>query len=1306
MATKVLDLLLQLTVKGGDEAAKLQQAITGLTTAAKGADSLKGLDALLGGPQAIDNLAAAIEKIKKQFQEFQNGLRSSPPRLDLDVSKPNKDLDLLVRNTRTAVDLVSQLGRTKVDFNLDKITAEAEKARAALSRLNAQNEVFRTRVRDIVNGTSQGVQGLNQFSQAADRSTQSVLSFGREILLIRRLLFGLGITAAVNEILGLSVAFDRAKQSLTAAFGSEQSGKEFEFIRGEADRLGLSITSLANDYAKFAISGRVAGLSQQVIRDNFLAVAEAGAKLSLSSEEVSGALTALQQIASKGRLSMEELRQQLGDRLPGAVSIAAKALGITEQRLFAMVEQGQIASNFFLERFPAALRASFGTDAATRIETTQAAIERFKNGLKELLDTAVRAGLLSTFTDALKGMTEAFKDPETVKTVKAFAEALSSLARAAASNASGIKLVLEALLAYKVIGAVGTLLDKTSASFTRLAASSVGVAPALNGAAGAAANLATGAAQASGPVTTLFSRLAVGANALAGVSVVLATATAAIVLTTNAVVEALNKRLDKEVKLAAAINDANLNNRVAAVLEGQIAAQSRYAETLVLTREEIAKLSPVQRDAYAVSAAGALKLAELQKQQAEAQIAAARAEIASGKLTNEQTDEHIRQIVRLKGVSEDAGVTANRFANAIAVVAEEANKGKFVFAALNDETKNLVLSFEKSLEAGEGLKKALTNLLPKDLFSDTTINGVAKVANALDVLQQRGQNAVPIITQLAQHLHSLSGDDLTAFQVKAQAAFESAKISAQGLAIIIDSVLRAALNKLGLDAEDAGKRVSKSFGETLTAIQLVATSAKATGDQIKGAIEQGVSTAKTREELIALQSVLKATGVQGGQFAADVADAFLKLDDAIRLRGGELATAVGDSFKRLGVSSKAQLAALADQAQVDFRRIEQSGLASADSLRAAFIKAFQLSDIGLAFERVGVQSQAVLKTMADQAESDFTRIKASGLASTETLKEAFRKFAEEATKANNGIPPIKIVVQLAKFDAFDLLVKAAETAADRTRKAILNAIPTAETVAEIKILRDGIIEAFDAGKLSAQQFAELVTQATFRLRELAAVPTGELKAAADLLGVQTKDQLTAISDNFRDAFNAISTSGQFTSAQLAEAAKKYVEAYKAANDGVIDSFDPVLAKAQEVIDKVNETSSALDNMKNKAKFSLETDGGNLHDLSLQQLQQMLADLSKSFREIGISNVGSLQIIQQIQEELRRRSEEDTKNRLAQSDAAAAQQQNQTRAPTPGGGGAPVGGVTNNFNFNGSVANADEIRRSVIPILEQTQLRRR
>lgn len=55
------------------------------------------------------------------------------------------------------------------------------------------------------------------------------------------------------------------------------------------------------------------------------------------------ALEALVQMAGKGTVSMEELRLQLGDALPGAMTIVSEALGVTTGELYKMVEAGELS---------------------------------------------------------------------------------------------------------------------------------------------------------------------------------------------------------------------------------------------------------------------------------------------------------------------------------------------------------------------------------------------------------------------------------------------------------------------------------------------------------------------------------------------------------------------------------------------------------------------------------------------------------------------------------------------------------------------------------------------------------------------------------------------------------------------------------------------------------------------------------------------------------------------------------------------------------------------------------------------------
>ena len=65
-------------------------------------------------------------------------------------------------------------------------------------------------------------------------------------------------------------------------------------------------------------------------------------------QDVDSALTATAQVFSKGKVSAEELRQQIGERLPGAFTIFAKSIGLTPQELDKALEDGKVSLSDFL----------------------------------------------------------------------------------------------------------------------------------------------------------------------------------------------------------------------------------------------------------------------------------------------------------------------------------------------------------------------------------------------------------------------------------------------------------------------------------------------------------------------------------------------------------------------------------------------------------------------------------------------------------------------------------------------------------------------------------------------------------------------------------------------------------------------------------------------------------------------------------------------------------------------------------------------------------------------------------------------
>jgi tape measure domain-containing protein len=170
-----------------------------------------------------------------------------------------------------------------------------------------------------------------------------------------------------------------------------------------SDELGLSFTTLAGTFGSFTAAASAAGTPLQVQEDLFAAVARSAQALGLSNDELSGSLLALQQIASKGNVQMEELRGQLGERLPIAFSAAAKGLGVTQQELIKLVESGRLTAGQF---FPALTKGlNELTAAAGGAPTAAQNFQKLGNAWKDL-QTSFGQNLLPTVIQGVETLTK------------------------------------------------------------------------------------------------------------------------------------------------------------------------------------------------------------------------------------------------------------------------------------------------------------------------------------------------------------------------------------------------------------------------------------------------------------------------------------------------------------------------------------------------------------------------------------------------------------------------------------------------------------------------------------------------------------------------------------------------------------------------------------------------------------------------------------------------------------------------------------------------------------------------------------
>lgn len=189
-------------------------------------------------------------------------------------------------------------------------------------------------------------------------------------------------TAAVQA----TIAFERLQKASEAAAGSFYQGqRDLDFVADVAKRSGQTFLDLGQQFIFLNAAAKDTALEGTRIKKVFEDFAFVAAKLNLSTADTEGVFRALQQMLSKGSVQAEELRGQLGERLPGAVQAAADALGVTTAQLESMLKRGEVAAEDLLPRLGQAMIKNLGVDKSQGIESITANQNRFNNALQESL---------------------------------------------------------------------------------------------------------------------------------------------------------------------------------------------------------------------------------------------------------------------------------------------------------------------------------------------------------------------------------------------------------------------------------------------------------------------------------------------------------------------------------------------------------------------------------------------------------------------------------------------------------------------------------------------------------------------------------------------------------------------------------------------------------------------------------------------------------------------------------------------------------------------------------------------------------
>jgi len=321
----------------------------------------------------ITSLSPAVERVNAAFSAF--GIRSAA-QIEADILEINQEL----------IKLASQTNLSGAEFNRAFAAGQAR-----IAELRAELE-----------GTPAQIDRISQRAGMLSEVMGNLAAVYSGIELAR-------------EFIKANVAMETMTRTLTQLKGgSEAAAAEIDYVRTTANRLGLDIESTSHAYIGLIASAKGTAMEGQKTRDVFEAVSGAMAKLGKGSADTEGALLAVSQMMSKGVVSMEEMRQQLGERLPGAMQATADASGVTVAELNTMIESGKVMASDLLPLLAEGLEKMYGTSEYA--DGSIAAWNRLKNAVA---DTFVFIGdsgvwkaivaILGQVAIAVRGLTGAFE---------------------------------------------------------------------------------------------------------------------------------------------------------------------------------------------------------------------------------------------------------------------------------------------------------------------------------------------------------------------------------------------------------------------------------------------------------------------------------------------------------------------------------------------------------------------------------------------------------------------------------------------------------------------------------------------------------------------------------------------------------------------------------------------------------------------------------------------------------------------------------------------------------------------------------
>ena len=343
----------------------------------EGRQSARGLTVLnRNSVRAKSRVSALSDELARQAKESREAAKTMAF-MGKNVAKMEATFAALVRELKGTAKAVAATAR-----DVKKASAELERMRKSAERAEEHMGALRNH---------------------ADRAAQAMRRFKQVIATVV-------LGRLVQALYQTAIQLDKFNTLMTLTAGNARlAADEMAFVKRTAYELGLSLEPSISGYAKLLSTIENTPLEGRG-REMFIGISEAIRGFRLAGDDAEGVWRALIQVMSKGTVQADELRGQLGERIPGAFRIAAEAMGVTQRELSRMMDRGELISETFMPRFISRLREVASASAELSKESPDAKLARLANAFLDLKRAILDAGLqdiMEAIVDGLAAVTRA-----------------------------------------------------------------------------------------------------------------------------------------------------------------------------------------------------------------------------------------------------------------------------------------------------------------------------------------------------------------------------------------------------------------------------------------------------------------------------------------------------------------------------------------------------------------------------------------------------------------------------------------------------------------------------------------------------------------------------------------------------------------------------------------------------------------------------------------------------------------------------------------------------------------------------------